>query len=290
MITTPIFYLSYKSVSEVLIHYELNLRPAGFGWYQNPNDLAFILTCAIPLALCLAEITRNFFVRYFFMAIASLFSINILLSASRNGLLGLATVGCLSIFFMQNVSKVIRSTILVLLVFGILTIGLTAIFSREGLAPGHLTGDESSENRIVQWKSCWRMLKDHPILGVGPNEARFRMREYGGVPGLVPHNTIIQAFAETGLPGGFFFFMCTIYPLWEGRKIVKLYKDKMKLPPVIIYKYLVITLAGFWVCAFFSNRIYFKILYVTIALIVSVKHHILENQEGEYQGVNQKGS
>ncbi|MCD6184281.1 MAG: hypothetical protein J7K84_00600, partial [Deltaproteobacteria bacterium] len=53
-------------------------------------------------------------------------------------------------------------------------------------------------------------------------------------------------------------------------------RDNMTIQSVIIYKYLIITLAGFWVCAFFSNRVYFKILYVMIALITAVRENILK--------------
>ena len=122
------------------------------------------------------------------------------------------------------------------------------------------------------------MVKAHPILGVGPNEARFEMRDYGGIQGLMPHNTLAQVFAETGIPGGIFFAICTIYPLWEARKFFKNNRSNMSIPSVIIYKYLIITLAGFWVCAFFSNRVYFKILYVVIALITAERVNILKKQ------------
>ncbi|WDN87078.1 hypothetical protein BuS5_00046 [Desulfosarcina sp. BuS5] len=278
MVVAAIFYLSYKSVSDVIINYHPGLRPQGFGWYENPNDLVLILTCAIPLALCLGESSNSTIIKYFFIAIASFFAFNILLSASRNGLLGLMSVGCLSILFMKKISRFIRLSILILLIFSVVTFGVATVLTRSDLMPGHLSGDDSSENRILQWKACLRMVKAHPFLGVGPGESAYEMRSYGGIRGLVPHNTLIQAFAETGIPGGIFFVMFTIFPLWEAWKFFKLNRDNMTIQSVIIYKYLIITLAGFWVCAFFSNRIYFKILYVMIALITAVRKNILKQQ------------
>lgn len=280
MIVVAISYLSYKSVADVVIDYQPGIRPQGFGWYENPNDLVIILTCVIPLALCLGESSKSTIVKYLFMAVAALFSFNILLSASRNGLLGLMTVGCLSLLFMKNISRAVRLSILALLIFSVLTFGVATVFTRSDLMTGQLSGDDSSEHRILQWKACLRMVRTHPFLGVGPNESRFEMRNYGGIRGLVPHNTLIQAFAETGIPGGIFFVLCTIFPLWEAWKFFKNNQDKMSIPSVIIYKYLIITLAGFWVCAFFSNRVYFKILYVTIALITAVRENILIKQQG----------
>ena len=280
MIVAAIFYLSYKSVSEVVLNYQPGLRAVGFGWYENPNDLVLVLTCVIPLALCLAENSNSIIMKYFFVAVAFLFALNILLSASRNGLLGLVTVGCISLLFMKNISRFIRLSLLTILIFSIITFGITNVLTRSDLLPEQLLGDNSSENRIVQWKACIRMVRAHPFLGVGPNEARFQMRDYGGERGLMPHNTLVQVLAETGIPGGIFFVLCTILPLWEAWKFFRNNQEKMSIPSVIIYKYLIITLAGFWVCAFFSNRVYFKILYVMIALITAVRENILKKQQG----------
>ena len=61
--------------------------------------------------------------------------------------------------------------------------------------------------------------------------------------------------------------------------------DLTSIDPVIIYKYLIITLAGFWVCAFFSNRVYFKILYVLIALITALRENIIHEPETPRQSL-----
>jgi len=286
MVVAGISYLSFKSISDLMLNYQPGLRPMGFGWYENSNDLVFILACAIPFALCLGELSKSILMRYFFIAVASLFVLNILLSASRNGLLGLMVVGCLSLIFMKKLSRFFRYAILGLLITCVLTFGISTVMTRSDLVPGQLTGDASSEGRLEQWRACLRMVKDHPFLGVGPGEAIYKMREYHGIPGLVPHNTLVQAFAETGIPGGIFFVLCTIFPLWEAWKFFISNRDKMAMPSIILYKYLVISLAGFWACAFFSNRVYFKILYVLIALIVAVRQNILKPQNILEQNVN----
>lgn len=269
IIVISIFYLSYESVSTVIFSDIEGLRPKGFGWYDYPNDLVLILTCAIPFALCLGETSRNLCAKSFWYFITATFSYNILLSASRNGLLGLITVGFLSFTTMRNISNILKSVLNGLLIFGVLTVGLTAVMNRSDLVPGQLTGDDSSEHRIVQWKACYAMVKDHPLLGVGPGESVYHMRDYGGIGGLVPHNTLIQVFAETGIPGGFFFFMFALYPIYEAYKHYKAGKFNTSDPIAIYYRYLIISLIGFWSCAFFTNRIYFHILYVTIALLTA---------------------
>ncbi|HDI51775.1 MAG TPA: O-antigen ligase domain-containing protein, partial [Bacteroidetes bacterium] len=231
------------------------------------------------LALCLADLSRTILVKYLFVSVAAVFAFNILICGSRNGLLGLVSVGGLGIIFMKRISRPVRIGVLALLVVSIVGFGIANVLSRSDIQGSGLTGDASSESRIVQWKACIRMTLHHPLLGVGPNESRFNMVDFGGVRGLMPHNTLVQVFAETGMPGGLFFVMCTIYPLWEAYKFFKINRDKMADPSVVLYKYLIIALVSFWVCAFFSNRVYFKILYVLVALIVALRENILTKQQ-----------
>ena len=283
MIVSALIYLSYYSINDYVSNYFSGYRAIGFGWYEEANDISLILTCAIPLAFCLAELSNSFLNRYCFITIAGLFGLNILLCGSRNGLLGLMSVGCLSLLFMKKISRPIKISILIVLVGSIIGFGIANVLSRSDLQSTGLTGDDSSESRIIQWKACMRMTFHHPLLGVGPNEARFQARDYGGIRGLMPHNTLVQVFAETGIPGGIFFLMCTIYPLWEAWRFFKIKenRDRTEKPFLIIYKYLVIALSGFWICAFFSNRVYFKILYVLIALITALRTHYLEARTDE---------
>ena len=280
MIVLGIIYLSYYSITNVIKNYEPGILAKGFGWYVNGNDLVLILVSVIPLSLCLGELSSLILIRYLFLGTAAIFAFNILLAGAREGLLGLMVVGSLGILFAQKLSRLIKIFIACAMIASILTFGIATVMTRPDLG-GQLTGDTSSETRIIQWKACVRMVRAHPLLGVGPDESASEMRNYGGVRGLVPHNTLIQAFAETGIPGGIFFVMCTIYPLWEAWKFfkIKANRSKLKEPPIILYKYLVIALGGFWACAFFSNRIYFKILYVFIALITALRENIIKKEQ-----------
>lgn len=285
MIIAGITYLSYFSLHDYYMvlssdYLEHTYRVQGFGWYGLANDLAFIFVVVIPLAFYMAETTPNFFLRYLFLLLCGLFTINTLLAASRNGLLGLITVLPLCIFLSDPQkgvikSKAVKSGIFMLVVISILAVGISALLSRRDLGVEGLTGDASSENRIVQWKACFRMVQENPIFGVGPRESRYQMINFGGIRGVPPHNTLVQVFADTGIPGGIFFILCTIYPLWDAWRFFKNRHTYKNTPEVILYRYLSISLFGLWVCAFFSNRVYFKIPYVLVALIVALQQNIL---------------
>ena len=278
MIIFAILYLSYHSVSNVMINYQPGVRALGFGWYENPNDLVLILVSALPFTFSLVEYSKRFWVKLFFIAVAVLFSFNILLSGSREGLLGLLVVGGLIMLLSKGIPRKVRISLTIAMLVSIFTVGVATVMTRSDLGGG-LVGDESSDNRLIQWKACMRMVMHNPFLGVGPGEAVYAMRDYGGIRGLVPHNTLVQVFAETGIPGGIFFFMCTCYPLWEALKFYRRNRDKLLQRSVMVYKNLVIALCGFWSCAIFSNRVYYTIVYVIIALIVAMQQNVLSEHD-----------
>jgi len=278
-IVTAIIYLSYFSIKNFVMVYEPGLQAGGYGWYTNANDLAAILVPIIPLTFALGETAKSIFSKYFFYLMSFIFVFNLLFTASRNALLGLLTVGGLCMCCSRKISRLFRISLSILLIACVITVGVANVLSRSDLSSSGLSGDASSENRLEQWNACFRMIKDHPFFGVGPNNARYEMRSYGGIPGLPPHNTLVQVFAETGIPGGIFFFLFTFYPLLSAYKFLKSIKFGEGTQAIILYKYLIIALIGFWVCAFFTNRVEFYILYVLVALIVSTREVLLKNVE-----------
>ncbi len=282
-IIISIIYLAYYSIE----NYVPGFRAEGFGWYENANDLVLIQVTIIPLVFYLIETSKHKFWRYGYLFLVGLFATSIVLCGSRQGLLGLSVVLVISLLSMQRIPKYLRTMLTVIMLFVVLTFGVSIVLQRADLGGG-MIGDDSSEHRIDQWKACARMLKDHPILGIGPGESTSAMRDYGGIRGLPPHNTLIQVFAEAGIPGGIFFTLFSCYPIWQAWKYIRRrkflgdseYLENMEC--IVTYRFLIIALIGFWTCAFFSNRVHFSILYVLVALIVAVQQNIFvaEGQQG----------
>lgn len=262
-----IVYLSYFSFYQYVQNYVPGMRVGAFGWYENPNDLAIILVSCIPLCLLLAE-SRKHIVKILFLCIAGMFAFNVLFTGSRNGLLGLVVSGGIGLALTRGFPRVIKGLLFILLIVAMLTIGLRGVLSRADLG-GAISGDDSSEHRIEQWYAAARMLKDYPLLGVGPGEFTTFVVEYGGIKGLAPHNTLVQVFAETGIVGGSFFFLFSFYPFYLYRRWRKLHATYQYHPAV---PFLLTAMFGFWVCAIFSNRYHFYILYVMTALFVAAQN------------------
>ena len=261
-IVSGILYVSYFSISTFIINYSPGMRAGGFGWYEGANDIAIIFVSVIPLMLLVANATRSIVVR-------------VLFTGSRNGLLGLLTVGALSLIFFKKVPSFVRFFLIGVLFISVFTVGYTNVMQRSDLSTG-ITGDASSENRFDQWRASLRMLKSKPLLGIGPGELPSRALEYGGVKGMAAHNSLLQVFAETGLLGGIAYSLFCFLPLVELRRLKK--TSEMSDVGINMYKFIFSSLIGFWVCAFFSNRYQYYILYILVALLVAIKDNLINRE------------
>lgn len=70
-------------------------------------------------------------------------------------------------------------------------------------------------DRLIEWNKSLRLIKDHPVTGVGPGNWKLAITVYGDnttawATGLVlpnqPHNVYLQVACETGIPGVLLYF------------------------------------------------------------------------------------
>ncbi len=270
-----IVYLSYYSISKFILFYQAGVRAGGYGWYEGANDIAIILVSVIPLVFCLSHFCKHKLLKYALLCLVAFFTFNLLFTGSRNGLLGLGCVGILSLLLLKSLPGFLRSVLLILLFVAIVTTGIHNVMGRGDIGTG-LVGDSSSEDRLVQWSAGVRMLFAKPLFGVGPEQFASAVGEFGGVPNLAAHNTFIQIFAENGVLAGISFCLFIFMPLLFNIKLLKRKQvNSDKEWAVESYQYVSIALIGFLVCALFSNRNQFYILFVLVGLLVAIKENML---------------
>jgi len=276
-IVLGISYLVYYFIANHVMSYVPGKIALGYGWYANANDLVLILATVVPLALIFFNLSKSLVVKIFIMVFVVLSSISIVFSLSRGGALSLLIVGLLSLFFSNKISNSIKIFFSALLIALIVSVGVKNILTRRDLMPGSLSGDVSSENRIIQWRARSMMIMKKPIFGVGRGKFKYYVHHYGGIKRLQPHNTLIQVFAETGIPGGIFYLLFSFLPFYEGFKILRQYKEnKQALSEAhVILRFVLIALVGFWVCAFFGNRYNEYVLYVLVGIVIAVKNNLI---------------
>jgi O-antigen ligase len=181
-------------------------RAAWIGTFQNPNDLAYTLVLLLPLALGLAPGARGL-AKPFYWGAALVFTVAILLSFSRGGLLGLWVVALAC--FLRWGSTSVR-------VIGAVVVSASLVFTSM-LWTRNDTGGEVIDQatialRLTTIRAGAEMLADRPIFGVGLGCSVIGWPLYAppNTPSeiwLQTHNTLAQVFTETGVVGGVVFVL-----------------------------------------------------------------------------------
>lgn len=191
----------------------------------DPNDLAAIMAAMAPLAL--ASVLRGSGRERLLGAVAGATLLYVIAqTGSRGGVVALA-VGVLTLLAAMDARR--TSLGLVAMLLGALAMWrLGPQTFRDRVAS--LTSLDSDYNtttedgRLAIWGRGLGYLKDHPILGVGPNNMSqaegLRLEELGerGV-WRAAHNAYLQAFVELGIPGGMVFFYMIILALRRAAAI-----------------------------------------------------------------------
>jgi len=121
------------------------------------------------------------------------------------------------------------------------------------------------------WRAGFRMMQDHPITGVGPNNYQKLSVDYlPGLPkGRAAHNMFVLIGSENGFPGLMLIISIIVSSLALLHKI-------RKIPPEDSYEEsiyrasvaLELAFIGFLVNGLFTNTIYYEAFYWLCALIV----------------------
>jgi len=205
-----------------------------FSTFVLANSLAGYLIALLPLTLVLALQQRGTRWRFAAWLLPAAVGVALLLSGSKGGILALGAalaLGCLVRW--RLILEHRRSAVIVgcLLALGLGLFCLTAYrvgpFSKLRSALGDtfptrkVLGD-TIRVRLGYWRAGYRIARDHPLRGVGPdNFASYYPGYRDAAAGQVQqaHNNYVQLAAEVGIPGLLAF--CVFWALfWRrlGRK------------------------------------------------------------------------
>lgn len=184
--------------------------------YGSGNSLGAWLERAMPLALAAAVAGRGLARRERLLAlIAAAFCVPPLLwSESRGAEVG-ALVGCLLVVTVMAIRPIVS------LVIGGGAALLLLLWKHTAILDAALHGHgDTGFVRLLIWLSALHMIRDHPILGIGPDQfqyyysARYTRSPYwitkfNGKPTTIaldptlshPHNLILDLWLSTGLLG-----------------------------------------------------------------------------------------
>ena len=174
------------------------------GLFGSPNNLAMVLERALPLALGLglAAWPGGRQRRVWWIALGVL-TVGLVLTFSRGAWIG-ALVGLVVVAWpawtrtsLQARLASLASAALVI-VFAVLTFGL------DTLGQAFRVADRGAASRTLLWDAAWRMIGDHLVFGVGPDNFIHHYRAYlrpeaWREPNLShPHNLLLDAWLSVG--------------------------------------------------------------------------------------------
>jgi len=160
------------------------------GVLEDPNELAWAINMAMPLAFALYERRRT--TRRLLIAIATVLlgGACVIFTQSRSGQLGImATLG---VYFIR------RFRWRGIAVGAVAAIPLLLLGGRSGEG-----AESSSEERLNCWNEAFTMWRENPVMGVGGGQ--FTEHYY-----LTAHNSLLLALAELG-PIGLLLWSAAIY-------------------------------------------------------------------------------
>lgn len=253
----------------------------------DPNDIAFIMNCFIPLAFYLSRTGGKMFMACCYLLIWMMIVV-VISTASRGGFLALVFIFVV-ILLKERRNKL---KILVLSVF----VGFIAL-SFAGPEYWQRMGtivDESDYNyqagagRIEIWKRGLGMIIDNPLIGAGIGQyhvAEGLLHEgQSGWKWSTAHNSYLQIGVELALPG------LIAYLIMLAKSIVVARKLQLTSGPFGSVPFLLATASGlevgfygYCVSSIFLSQAYSSVLLYFLALIIALYAVSLRMQAPEDQ-------
>ena len=85
--------------------------------------------------------------------------------------------------------------------------------------------DGSARSRIEVWKGAFKMIQDHPLLGIGYGLFLYTIPYYWSGGQIDAHNTYLIIAAEMGIPALVMFLLIVLIAIWNTYLLYKTTKD-----------------------------------------------------------------
>jgi putative inorganic carbon (HCO3(-)) transporter len=191
------------------------------GPLEDPNDLAYLMACTIPIAAYLFKSDPRR--RLAWGAAFALITAAMLATFSRGALVGLGALVLWGIFTRRIPFRAVAAGLIVGLIAVALAFTVWKPFIDVALKQKEHVAQSNIESREARWSAAIQLAGESPITGVGPGqyprEALPILRDGRGVlpsvtvPQTVTHNTYLEILAENGFPG-LALFIAYLVTIW----------------------------------------------------------------------------
>ncbi len=244
------------------------------GLMKDNNSFALGLNMALPLLVAIATTDRQRWIRLAAAGTALLSLLTIFFTFSRGGLLTLAVVGALLVW--RTRQRAVAAALLLLGCAGFAVLTRAELkdeyFDRAETITAY-EEDASARGRMDAWVTSWRVFRDYPVFGVGPNNLAVVYERYSPNPERfrVSHNAYLQLLSEAGLPGLLLFLTALGTALWRLDRLRRRAGDRRD-PWVETHAHMLqIALVAYATGSMFLNMAYFELFYHLVGITVSLE-------------------
>lgn len=214
----------------------------------NPNSLGAFAVIAFFPVLMLGIYERDLRKRYLYFILDILLIINIVLTFSRNSWIAL-TLGIIALTLIYN-----WRFIIILISGGVLALAIPKVLNRIK----QLSDMSINDSRLKIWAIAFKIIKDHPIKGVGNGNfityydiytdkyPQFKMEAYSRFP---THNHYLKIYSELGLFGSIAFALSLFFSFISIYTASKLKKSRYSF----FYKGFLVSFICFLTLNIFDN-------------------------------------
>ncbi len=243
------------------------------GSIGDPNFEATAFVAAIALLIGLMVATRQAArMKLIGVGVLGVLFLGLVTTVSREGLLALAAVMVGAVVFGGRWR---RRAVTLLTLGAVVTVGYFFVFAP--LAARQRVTMTDTSGRTSIWTVAWRVVRAHPVLGVGTDNFILVEGQYVGQPGIVlatytinnprvAHNAYLEALADLGVPGLITFVAVLGAALGTGVRAVRLFERSGDTQMELIARAVVLALVAVLVTEAFVSAQYAKYLWLLIAL------------------------
>jgi putative inorganic carbon (HCO3(-)) transporter len=256
------------------------------GLMKEQNEFALCLNMGIVILVGLSNLENRFWVRWGFRVAAVGCAISVIGTYSRSGLLGLGLAIFLLIWYSKK--RLLGFTALALAPIVLIAFGPQKALDRyktistafEGAYEEVTTGrvsedtniDPSALGRLQAWQAGLKMMKAHPVFGVGPLNFLPQFAKYfPGYHARVAHNAFVALGAESGIPSVLLFasfLALAIFDMWSTRRKLRSIPRLAELASQALIIQMVLTV--YVIPNFFINRQNLDLMYHLVGLSVAL--------------------
>ena len=182
------------------------------GNFGNSNYLALLMVLTILLSFSLLAYYRSVWQRVALLVLAGGAGYVFFRANSRGASLGLGA-GTLFLWLLQK--RKLKASIIIVVLIGVGTLLAPRTYWDRLHTVGHYEEDASAMGRLELWDIALKLIPEHPILGVGPDNFELYAPS-------TAHDAYLQIASEVGLPALLVYIAALttgLYSSWLARRL-----------------------------------------------------------------------